>query len=127
MTQMEFDMGRREDHPLFRELAPHIVADFLTYHQANPKVYDLFKVFAAELRQSGRDNYGAQAIMERIRWHMQVERRDADFKINNNHISCYTRLIMIEDKGYIGFFRRRHTPGTISDYNIRDYFKNMDR
>ncbi len=114
--ELELDFtGSPKDHPFFSDLRPHIVEKFFEYHKANPKIYDLFKRFARELRTAGRENYGAKAIAERIRWHTMVESKDEDFKMGNNYPACYSRLLMIDDKTFVGFFRTRHTPGTVTD------------
>lgn len=112
MAQLDlpFDKSR---HPLFREVAPHIVDAFFKHHAENPKIYERFKTYARQLRQAGREYHSAQAIIERVRWDSMVSSATEQFKINNNHPSCYARMLMIEDPSFIGFFRRRHTPGTV--------------
>jgi len=114
MSQPEFDFeSHPQNHPLFSDLAPHIVEKFFIFHRENPKIYPLFEKFAGDLRRAGREHYGIQPIAERIRWHLNVETQGDEFKINNNHLSCYARLLMIHDKTFVGFFRTRRTPGTI--------------
>ncbi len=108
MNQLTFeDAVPLSSHQLFRDLSPHVVEKFMIYHKANPQVFRLFKRFSNELKSSGRDYYGAKSIAERIRWHTGVETKGEEFKLGNNHISCYSRLLMIEDPSFIGFFRTR--------------------
>ena len=111
MTQLAFSDA--SFHPLFHDISPHIVDRFVDYHKANPHVYDLFKKFARELLTKGLRHYGAKAIMERIRWHIEVETACDDFKINNNYTSCYTRLLINEDPIFKNFFDTRRTPITL--------------
>jgi hypothetical protein len=77
------------------------------FHLANPQVYELFKRFTFEALRSGRKNYSAYAIFERIRWHSEIETQGDDFKLNNNHRPYYARLFMYEHPEYDGFFRTR--------------------
>lgn len=102
--------GRLIDHPYFAPnapLKPYIVEKFFQFHSDNPKVYELFVGFANQLYGSGRANYGSHAIVERIRWHTNIETSttEKDFKISNNHQVCYCRLLMINDPKFVGFFR----------------------
>ena len=80
---------------------------FNTYHQENPNVYKLFKQFAIQSKYNGRRHFGAKAIMERVRWEVSIETKDAEFKINNNYTSRYVRLLEKEDPSFIGFFQKR--------------------
>lgn len=114
MTQLDFSFGDASKHPLFADLAPHIVENFFVYHSENSHVYESFKKYARQLQRAGRDHHSSQAIIERIRWDTMVESKNDDFKINNNWPSCYSRLLMIEDPSFIGFFRTRKTPGTVT-------------
>jgi len=77
------------------------------FHKANPQVYELFKRFTFEALRSGRKNYSANAIFERIRWHSEIETQGDDFKLNNNHRPYYARLFMHDYPEYDGFFRTR--------------------
>jgi ABC-type proline/glycine betaine transport system substrate-binding protein len=77
------------------------------FHKANPQVYELFKRFTFEALRSGRKNYSAYAIFQRIRWHSEIETQGDDFKLNNNHQPYYARLFMHDHPQYDGFFRTR--------------------
>lgn len=114
MTQFEFDFkGPEKNHPLFDDILPHVVEKFFTFHNENPKIYDLFEKFAYQLRAAGREYYGAKSIIERIRWHTGVETKGDDFRINNNHAPCYARLLMIRKPEFLGFLKTRKSPGTV--------------
>jgi len=103
------------DHVLFAMVASHIFHRFWGYHQENPQVFKLFVTFARQLKTAGREYYGAKAIMERIRWHVSVETRGEDFKIGNNHTSCYARLLCVvyPEEFPLNFFNFRNSPGTV--------------
>lgn len=94
-------------HALFSEIQPHVVIAFKKFHRDNPHVYPLFKKFSYEARTSGRKHFGIAFICERIRWYIEIETKGDSFKVNNNHKSCYARLLMIEDPAFIFFFQRR--------------------
>ena len=91
---------------MFMSVETHISDDFFSYHNSHPDIYRLFQQYAYELKMSGRKHYGSKAIMERIRWHMEIERRE-DFKINNNYASCYARLLMLQNPDFRSFFETR--------------------
>ena len=93
------------ENDLFQEIQPHIVKSFQKYHEKNPKLYEYFKRFSNEAFLSGRSRFGAQMIFERIRWYTQIETTGDIYKVSNNHISCYSRLIMIEDPKFMTFFK----------------------
>jgi len=95
------------EHPLFLDLRPHIVTAFWRYHQLNPHIFDLYKKFAYQLKNSGRQMYGSKSIIERIRWHVSVDTVGEEFKISNNHGSCYARLMIITDESFKIFFKMR--------------------
>ena len=47
------------------------------WHLSNPKVYELFKKFTLEAIRAGHKRYSAHAIVQRIRWHTDIETRKA--------------------------------------------------
>lgn len=97
------------DRVLFRDIQPHVVKSFFNFHNKNPRIYRLFNRYARDLRVAGKSQYGAKAIMERIRWHLAVETTGEDFKINNNYTSCYARLMMTKNRRFKNFFELRST------------------
>lgn len=109
MKQLSFDIVVASDH--FRDIQAHIVRAGWKFHEENPHVFELFKAFCADLRNAGRKRYGAKAIVERIRWHLDVETKGDQFKINNNFPAFYSRLLMIEDPSFVDFFQTRSTQG----------------
>lgn len=79
---------------------------FRKYHQDNPGVYDLFKRFAHESRDSGLKRFSADAILHRIRWYVAVETKGS-FKVNNIASAFYARMLVDEDPSFAGFFEMR--------------------
>ena len=85
-----------------------LLSEFARFHADNPLIYSLYVKYAYQLRDAGRENYGSKAIIERIRWHVNVETNSADeFKINNNHTAYYARMLMIDHPELAGDFRTR--------------------
>ena len=50
----------------------------------HPEAMRLFERLALQ-SASTRGKFGINFLAERIRWEFRIERRDAQFKINNNH------------------------------------------
>jgi len=80
---------------------------FEQFHQNNPRVYSLIMKFVYEARKRGFNHYTINGIFERVRWHMNIETKDTEFKLNNNYRSRYVRLIEREHPELAGFFRTR--------------------
>lgn len=94
------------------EEKPSLAEQFEAFDRSHPDVYALFTQFASELREAGRESYGAKSIMERIRWHYATSSRGETFKINNNYTSRYARKLIHERPEFDGFFEtRRLTSG----------------
>lgn len=106
-SQLNLPFKAIKNHHFFLELSSRIVDNFWQYHFDNPKVYELFKKFSIQLKNTGRKHYGVGAVMERIRWHFAVETVGDAFKINNNYRSCYARLLAIEQPEFLDFFETR--------------------
>ncbi len=84
---------------------------FKTFIEANPHVFRLFQRFAHHLRAKGHNRYSADAILHRIRWHMNVDVKPTgstdEFKINDHYSSRLARLLIERDPTYEGFFELR--------------------
>ena len=85
---------------------------FLKFHSDNPYIFQLFVKYSREAKAAGKKHYGIWAIANRIRWHVDIETRSRDgFKVNNNYLSRYARLIAEEYPEFKGFFRNRELKG----------------
>lgn len=85
-------------------------ARFKIWIEANRHVYDLFKTFAAEVRDAGHTRYSARAILHRIRWHFDVITRPPagdEFKINDHVTPYLARMLIEEDASFRDFFELR--------------------
>lgn len=79
------------------------------FHQAHPKVWELFCKFTRERIARGFKNYSVNGVFERIRW--ETDQVDVDgknsFKLNNNFRPFYARGFMVKFPQHDGFFRIR--------------------
>lgn len=82
---------------------------FKIFHKANPHVYKLFKKFARQAKEAGRDRWSARDIVHRIRWFVNIETNDptSDFKINDHYSPYYARKLVKQDDSFDGFFEMR--------------------
>ena len=94
-----FDAGTRH--------RPTLQERFDAWVDANPHIIEHFRRFAHEVKKSGARRYGIKAIAERVRWHVRIERSEADFKLNNNYTSRLSRLLVQRDPSLAGLFEFR--------------------
>ena len=80
---------------------------FEEFHATNPKIYHYFQYFALAAINNGIKRFSAYAIMQRIRWELEVDTHGSSYKINNNHIAFYARLFMSEYPQHKDFFETR--------------------
>lgn len=101
MTQMFFEVDGVD----------RLRLEFNQFHQDNPHVWSLFKRYALQACHSGRKHYGAQTIIERIRYHNDIETvengRNVALKLSNNHVAFYARMFHRHFPEHDGFFRVR--------------------
>lgn len=107
MSQLSFGFDSLKDHELFKDLKPSKVEEFFRFHSENPHVFELIEKFSSTLIDSGRARYGMRAVIERVRWHVNVETVGDEFKINNNHAAGYARLLIIKRPEFATFFSLR--------------------
>ncbi len=92
--QMDFFVATAED-------AVHII----------PKdVLRLFERTSLQVNKAGYARYSSDAILHRIRWHMQIERGQRDFKCNNNWTAPLARWFLERHPELEGFFELRESP-----------------
>lgn len=96
-----------------------IAADFGEYDEAHPEVYEAFKRFALQWKQSGRSRASARDVLARVRWETGVNAAYAErgeFKVNNNYAAVMSRLLMEELPELRGMFvtrDRKSCPGNM--------------
>jgi hypothetical protein len=88
-------------------LAPSHEEAFALFHRHNPHVYEWLRENALALKRKGREHYGIAALFEAFRFHVAMNTRGDDFKLNNNHRAYYARLLMRDVHELRGFFDTR--------------------
>tara|TARA_B110000503_G_C7076244_1_gene383041 strand:- start:41 stop:343 length:303 start_codon:yes stop_codon:yes gene_type:complete len=87
--------------------AEQIYRDFEQFDTNNPEVWELFRKYVVMIIKKDFTHYGASAVFERIRWHVQIETTGKEFKLNNNYCAHYARKFEDQYPDYAGFFRVR--------------------
>lgn len=96
------------DPTLFDDNDETIQARFEQFLAENPHVYRLFRQYAEQLLARGWDRYSADAILHRIRWHLNVEvAGDPAPKLNDHFTSRLARKLAGEDERFRSFFEFR--------------------
>ena len=88
-----------------------LVDKFINFHRENKDVYELFLINSVIMQQRGYGTYSAWTIANKIRWDKDFQTKSAaeEFKINNNYIALYARLVMAKTPSLEGFFTLRAT------------------
>lgn len=88
---------------LFQDCDPGLLEKFKFYHEENPDLYDLMEKFALEAGQS-RTRFSIWMIANRVRWYTQVETTGKEFKVSNDYLALYARLIVVRNPHLEGLF-----------------------
>lgn len=91
---------------LFPHTDPTLVERFASYHAAHPNVYAEFVRRAKAMRRAGREHYSQWTIVQAIRWHHDLQSTEP-FKINNDFIALYARLMIHDHPTFADFFELR--------------------
>ena len=82
--------------------------DFIAWFPLNMHVIEAFERYAIELKRHGnREYYSIKAILERLRWDSMLEDSALDYKLNNNHAACISRILMRLNPELDGMFQLR--------------------
>lgn len=84
-----------------------------------PEVLDMFERLTLYAIDRGRRRYSADAILHRIRWEMQIEKGDREFKCNDHWTSVLSRWFMDRHPEHAGFFETRKLASE-RDSGLRD-------
>lgn len=101
-------MTLEEAHQALRELPRETREMFMEYHKQNPRIWKEFQKYALQVAQS-KKSFGAKAVMERIRWDAEIERK-GEFKVSNNFTAYYARLFAAKypEHKNLFFFKEVH-------------------
>ena len=93
---------------IFDEVKPRYRKQFMEWWPTNMHVIEAFERYAIQLRRSGkREYYSIKAILERLRWDSMLNDSALDYKLNNNHAACISRILMRLNPELDGMFKTR--------------------
>ena len=87
--------------------------EFAEFIEANPHVYQRFRMLAVKLMAKGHTKWGAKSLWEILRWELAVNTNAGVGapKLNNNFVSRMARKLMKEEEEFAGFFELRKLKG----------------
>jgi len=83
--------------------------EVIEYHAKNPHLFERFEHYARAVAEAGKQ-VGAMAIVNRIRWEAEIEKK-GEFKINNNIAPYFARIFEIKYPEFSGIFEKRRAKG----------------
>lgn len=89
---------------LFERFSEATKRKFKKFHAENPHVYDEFRSRVFRMRATGRTRYSARTIMESMRWDYHIVTTGKPFKISNDFIPVYARLLIHRHPEFRNFF-----------------------
>ena len=99
---------------LFENIDKNLLKKFKKYHLDNQSVFEMFINYAHKMKAIHK-KYSAWTIINVIRWETDLKGGPV-FKINNDFIALYARLLIYYDSDFEGFFELR----SMKAYNRRD-------
>lgn len=93
-----------KDASLFEDIDPLLLKKFKSYHTENPHVYTRFLELAVEMKRTGRERYSQWIIINKMRWDSDIKTKDDVFKISNDYIALYARMVVYNCPEFSGFF-----------------------
>ncbi len=94
-------------------MADHdLVTRFEAYHRENPFVYEEFERRARAMKDAGRKKYSQWTIVQSLRWDFDLRTKGDVFRINNDFIALYARLMIHHCPEFAHFFELRAMKAT---------------
>jgi hypothetical protein len=81
--------------------------EWIRWHSENPKFFEYFEDFTFEAINKGHDRLSGWLIANRVRWETMIVTKGNDYKIKNDYIALFSRLFMVRNPEYVGFFRTK--------------------
>jgi hypothetical protein len=67
---------------------------FAAFHSSNPHVADALERLAEQWLAAGNSKVGMKSLVERLRWESGIQTTGSAWRINNSHVSFYSRLLI---------------------------------
>jgi hypothetical protein len=82
---------------------------FKEYHSKNPDVYKQFVRITREAHNKGKETLSIWLVANVVRWYVYMNTTDpnSEFKISNDYLSRYARLIMDQELDLQGIFKTK--------------------
>ena len=94
-------------HPIFADYPREVLDKFKQWDKENPEVFPMFKKMAFQIKRTGRTAYSGYNIFYAIRWFRDIKTTGDVFKVNNDYIPIYIRLLIYRHPEFDGFFELR--------------------
>lgn len=118
--------GTRIDSRVLRDEAPPVenprhqpvdrrpIAErFREFHEENPEVFAELAEMALAAKAAGVHRLGMSLLVGRVRWERMITTSSDDgFKVNNDYLASYARLLMATYPVLQGMFELRQRKGT---------------
>jgi len=85
------------------------IEKFIDYIAHNYDVWREFERFALQAIAANR-KIGAKAIMERVRWEVEIE-KSGEYRANNNYTAYLSRVFELKHPHHQGYFEMREVKG----------------
>ena len=92
------------DEKIFDRFGTDVKKRFKKFHLENPHIYKEFFLRAKKMAMTGRKKYSARTIFEVMRWDSDIKTNGRDFKITNDFIPIYVRMLIYNHPEYSDFF-----------------------
>lgn len=79
---------------------------FESFHQQFPQVYAELARLARAMKARGFRSYSIMTLYGAARYRLSLDSGE-DYKLNNNHMPHYARLLMEQEPDLAGFFETR--------------------
>ncbi len=99
------EIDQERFNKIFKDCSPKLLKTFREWHVFNPHVYELFLKYSLEAKNSGRTRFSGWLIANRIRWYTTIETKGDDFKLSNDFIALFTRLVIYKNPQLEGLFQ----------------------
>ncbi|RNL64391.1 hypothetical protein EFK50_07660 [Nocardioides marmoriginsengisoli] len=106
--QLTFDLAELVEPTYSPDLS--LAERFAIFHEANPHVADALESLAAQWLAAGNRKVGAKALVERLRWESGLRTEGQAYRINNSHVSFYSRLLIERHPEWADCIDLRHAP-----------------
>lgn len=102
---------------VFSDYPESVIKRFERFHSETPEIFEIFKKLSFKMLYAGRKKYSARTIFEVLRWNADLSGRKDPFKINNDFIPMYKRLLANQHREFEDFFEFREvkSKGIMSD------------